>query len=206
MKTFTLTLKGYILLVLTLMLSTSVFAQYCASNGNNTNDEFIGRFQFNTIDNSSGVGTTSTGYSNFTAISTNVDLSTNYTFTITPTWTGSTYPEGYAIWIDYNQDNDFNDAGELVYTRSATTTSPITSNFTIPGSATLGSTRMRVSMKYNGPIEAPINKDDVLAKLVINYNGDLLSEHDLLSSQNINRKNIISRILNSINYLIWGDV
>ena len=65
---------------------------------------------------------------------------------------------------------------------------------------------LEVKVIYDGPIEAPIKKDEVIAKLVINYNGDLLSEHDLLSSQNINRKNIISRILNSINYLIWGDV
>ena len=65
---------------------------------------------------------------------------------------------------------------------------------------------LEVKVIYDGPIEAPIKKDDVIAKLVINYNGDLLSEHDLLSSQNINRKNIISRILSSINYLIWGDV
>jgi len=59
---------------------------------------------------------------------------------------------------------------------------------------------------YNGPIEAPINKDDKIAKLIINYEGNLLSEHDLLSSENISKKNIISRIWKSINYLIWGDV
>ena len=65
---------------------------------------------------------------------------------------------------------------------------------------------LEVKVIYEGPIEAPINKDDIIAKLVINYNGDLLSEHDLLSSQNVNKKNIISRIISSINYLIWGDV
>ena len=65
---------------------------------------------------------------------------------------------------------------------------------------------LEVKVIYEGPIEAPINKDDIIAKLVINYNGDLISEHDLLSSQNVNKKNIISRIISSINYLIWGDV
>ena len=38
------------------------------------------------------------------------------------------------------------------------------------------------------------------------YDGNLLSEHDLLASENIKKMNIISRILKSINYLIWGDV
>ncbi len=59
---------------------------------------------------------------------------------------------------------------------------------------------------YNGPVEAPIKNGDKIAKLIINYEGKLMSEHDLLSSENINKKNIISRIWKSINYLIWGDV
>ena len=59
---------------------------------------------------------------------------------------------------------------------------------------------------YNGPVEAPIKNGDKIAKLIINYEGKLISEHDLLSSENINKKNIISRIWKSINYLIWGDV
>ena len=59
---------------------------------------------------------------------------------------------------------------------------------------------------YNGPVEAPIKKDDKIAKLIINYEGNLMSEHNLFSSENINKKNIISRIWKSINYLIWGDV
>ena len=59
---------------------------------------------------------------------------------------------------------------------------------------------------YKGPVEAPIKNGDKIAKLIINYEGKLMSEHDLLSSENINKKNIISRIWKSINYLIWGDV
>ena len=59
---------------------------------------------------------------------------------------------------------------------------------------------------YNGPLEAPIKKDEKIAKLIISYEGNLLSEHNLLSSEDIKKKNIISRIWKSINYLIWGDV
>ena len=66
--------------------------------------------------------------------------------------------------------------------------------------------KLEVKVLYDGPIEAPIKKDDIIAKLIINYDGNFLSEHDLLASQNINKINIISRILKSINYLIWGDV
>ncbi len=66
--------------------------------------------------------------------------------------------------------------------------------------------KLEVKVIYDGPIEAPIKKDDIIAKLIINYDGNFLSEHNLLASQNINKINIISRILKSINYLIWGDV
>jgi len=66
--------------------------------------------------------------------------------------------------------------------------------------------KLEVKVVYDGPIEAPIKKGDIIAKLIINYDGNILSEHDLLASQNVSKKNIISRILKSINYLIWGDV
>jgi len=66
--------------------------------------------------------------------------------------------------------------------------------------------KLEVKVIYDGPIEAPIKKDDIIGKLIINYDGNFLSEHDLLASQSINKINIISRIIKSINYLIWGDV
>ena len=59
---------------------------------------------------------------------------------------------------------------------------------------------------YEGPIEAPIKKNDVIGKIIISYKDNLISEHDLLSLENIKKINIFSRIIRSINYLIWGDV
>ncbi|WP_369385263.1 choice-of-anchor D domain-containing protein [Jejuia pallidilutea] len=139
----------YVILILFLFSSFRTFSQ-CASNGNNTSDEYIGRVQLNTIDNSTGAGISGTGYSDYTGISTNLNTSTSYSITVTPTWTGTIYAEGYAVWIDYNQNNDFTDPGELVWSRSATTTSPVSGTFTVPAMATAGNTTMRVSMKYNG--------------------------------------------------------
>ena len=43
----------------------------------------------------------------------------------------------------------FTDAGELVFSQAATKTTPINGTFTIPTTAVIGTTRMRVSMKYN---------------------------------------------------------
>ncbi|HEY3403811.1 MAG TPA: GEVED domain-containing protein, partial [Ohtaekwangia sp.] len=126
---------------------TTLSVAWCASKGNSVVDEYINRVQLGTINNLSGANA---GYGNFTALSTNLGRSTAYTITVTPAWTGTVYSEGYAVWIDYNRDGDFADSGEQVWTRSATTTTPVSGTFTVPATAAVGSTRMRVSMKYNG--------------------------------------------------------
>jgi hypothetical protein len=126
--------------------TTDVQLNYCDSASTNTNDEFISRVQLNTIDNTSGAQF----YSDFTNVSTALTKDTQYTITVTPTWTGTVYSEGYSVWIDYNHDGDFSDAGEQVWSQAATQNTPVSGNFTIPSGAVETSTRMRVSMKYNG--------------------------------------------------------
>jgi D-alanyl-D-alanine carboxypeptidase (penicillin-binding protein 5/6) len=66
--------------------------------------------------------------------------------------------------------------------------------------------KLKIKVVYEGPIEAPIKKDQVLAKLKIIYDDDLIDEHDLLALKEIKKVNIFSRLLRSLNYLIWGDV
>ncbi|MEO5776220.1 MAG: reprolysin-like metallopeptidase [Flavobacterium sp.] len=119
---------------------------YCASQGNSTADERIGKVVFGTINNTS---TGTAGYEDFTAQSTAATRGTDYTITVTPAWTSSVYPEGYAVFIDYNQNGLFTDAGETVWSNAASTTTPVSGSITIPATAALGNTRMRVSMKYN---------------------------------------------------------
>ena len=65
---------------------------------------------------------------------------------------------------------------------------------------------LKVTLKYSGPIEAPIKKDDVVGKFKVVYNEDLVGEYDLLAAENIEKVNIFSRLIRSLNYLIWGDV
>ncbi len=127
--------------------TTEVVLVYCASKGNNVNDEFIGNVKIGSIDNASGSGN---GYTDFTSLSTVLTKGVSNTITVTPTWTGTVYSEGYSVWIDYNHDGDFADAGEQVWTQSATQSTPVSGSFTVPQSATETATRMRVSMKYNG--------------------------------------------------------
>ena len=65
---------------------------------------------------------------------------------------------------------------------------------------------LKVKMLYEGPVEATISKDQVLAKLKIIYDDELIDEYDLLAKEQVNKVNIFSRLMKSLNYLIWGDV
>ena len=65
---------------------------------------------------------------------------------------------------------------------------------------------LKVSINYSGPIEAPIKKDQIIGKLNISYNENIIGEYDLLAANEVKKVNMFSRLMKSINYLIWGDV
>ena len=65
---------------------------------------------------------------------------------------------------------------------------------------------LKVSVKYEGPIEAPIKKDEKVAILKVVYDDELVGKYDLLASKEVKKVNFVSRLLKSLNYLIWGDV
>ena len=65
---------------------------------------------------------------------------------------------------------------------------------------------LKVSINYNGPVEAPIKKNQIIGKLNISYNENIIGEYDLLAAKDVKKVNIFSRLMKSINYLIWGDV
>jgi len=66
--------------------------------------------------------------------------------------------------------------------------------------------KLKVKVVYDGPIEAPVKKDQKVAKLKIIYDQDLIGEYDLLAQKKVDKVNIFSRLIKSLNYLIWGDV
>ena len=65
---------------------------------------------------------------------------------------------------------------------------------------------LKVSVNYEGPIEAPIQKGEKVAILKVVYDDEIVGEYDLLASNEVKKVNFISRLLKSLNYLIWGDV
>lgn len=134
--TFTQTKTNYI---------TVTSCTVCTSGSSNGTEEWISNVTFNTINNSSSVGT---GYTNYTAISTTVTKGTAYTLSVTCGSTG-TWTENIWAFIDFNQDCDFVDASESYDLGQTSGPGTKTLSITIPAGATTGSTRMRVSLKYN---------------------------------------------------------
>ena len=66
--------------------------------------------------------------------------------------------------------------------------------------------KLKIKVVYEGPIEAPIKKDQKLAKLKIIYDQEPIGEYDLLALEEVKKVNIFSKLVKSLNYLIWGDV
>ena len=65
---------------------------------------------------------------------------------------------------------------------------------------------LKVAIKYDTPVEAPIKKDDIIGKFRVVYDDELVGEYDLLAARDVDKVNIFSRLIKSLNYLIWGDV
>ncbi len=118
---------------------------YCDSQGGDDAYDYIAGVVFGAINNPS---TASGGYTDFTALNTDLDLNSTTTITLTPGFQGTSYTEYWRVWIDYNQDGDFTDPNELAYDIGVASENVATGTITVPTDALTGATRMRVSMKY----------------------------------------------------------
>lgn len=119
---------------------------YCEAGAVSIQFEKISNVTFGTINNNS---TSAAGFEDFTAISTDVVGGQNYPISVTIS--GGYATDQVLAWIDWDQ-NDVFDAGENVL-NSALGVGPHTGNVSVPLTATLGPTRMRVRLHdtYVGP-------------------------------------------------------
>ena len=65
---------------------------------------------------------------------------------------------------------------------------------------------LKISIKYDGPIDAPIEKNQKVGIFKVVYDDEIIGEYDLLASNSVQKVNIFTRLIKSLNYLIWGDV
>ena len=65
---------------------------------------------------------------------------------------------------------------------------------------------LKISLEYEGPIKAPIHKDQKLANLIIFNKDEIIKSIPLYSLEKISKVNFFKSIFKSLNYLVWGDV
>lgn len=119
---------------------------YCQSGGTSGTPGSLTNVSFNTLSRASAFD----GYV-CTGLSTSVERTLSYNLTVDRT-NAATYNLYTQAWIDWNQDGDFADGGEIVMASALSAVTGVVSrtvSVTIPAGATLGTTKMRVMMKYN---------------------------------------------------------
>ena len=65
---------------------------------------------------------------------------------------------------------------------------------------------LQVSLKYNGPIVAPVDKGEKIAELVVSNKSEIIKTLPLYAAEDLKKVNFFKSLITSINYLIWGDV
>ncbi|TDF39212.1 collagenase [Alteromonadaceae bacterium M269] len=128
--------------------TTSALAQsqYCTANGGNTY-EWIDSVSIDGYTNTSGGQGRDNGldgYSDFT--SQTVSL-TQGTVSLTPGFRAGAYPEYWTIWIDTNQNGEFEQNEKVLSNLSGN--GAVTGNINVPTVTQPTTTRMRIAMKYN---------------------------------------------------------
>ncbi|MBN2174866.1 MAG: agmatine deiminase family protein [Bacteroidales bacterium] len=115
---------------------------YCAANGGNS-DEYIQQVLMGSIVNTTG----QSYYGDYTHLSTEVNAGESYNLTIV---NGEVWNEDdLGVWIDWNQDEDFEDADENVVCES-NNGGEGTFEIVIPNHALSGTATMRIRIKYYG--------------------------------------------------------
>ena len=63
-----------------------------------------------------------------------------------------------------------------------------------------------MSINYNGPVVAPIQKGEQIANLVVSNKDKIIKSLPLYATEDLKKVNFFKSLITSINYLIWGDV
>ncbi len=130
---------------------TGTAPSYCTVRGTEPWWQWISRVQFADLDNSSH----KEQYGRFTDKFANVDAGNTYELSLTPDFSWLVYDMNWKVWIDYNQDGDFEDTGELV--ADGVSGTEINFDVQIPSSAPAGTTGMRVATNIDNISNACTN-------------------------------------------------
>jgi len=122
---------------------------YCYAEGDYCAEgDYISRVQVGDIDNTSGCD----NYGDYTSLSTSMEIGESYPIQV-DNYNAWDEQDQCGIWVDWNQDLDFYDAGETIAVSGTPGYGPYTATITPPSGAALGSTRMRVRIRWTGDLE-----------------------------------------------------
>ncbi|MEQ8703554.1 MAG: GEVED domain-containing protein [Phaeodactylibacter sp.] len=127
-------------------ITTGCGDPYCYTYGLSW-DQWIEGVTFSDLNNSSSNGY---GYTNFTNLNATVEQGGGYNIGLNPGTDVVSATLYWRVWIDFNNDNDFGDAGEQVLSVIGNSTTLASGNINIPASASTGSTRMRIAASPDG--------------------------------------------------------
>ena len=138
---------------------------YCESFGSEFQEEWISSVTVDGVESISA----NDGYKYFNSPSFILNKDNPISISITPAYSGNSFDENFRVWIDYNQDGDFEDANELVFDPGAAKVT-ISGSFVVPQDAIEGTTRMRVSMSFAGfGADKPLPCDEIVFGEVEDY-------------------------------------
>ena len=64
---------------------------------------------------------------------------------------------------------------------------------------------LKVTINYNGPIKAPIEKDQEIGTLIVKIDDEEIRSLPIYSNEKIKKVNFFKSLFLSLNYMIWGD-
>jgi hypothetical protein len=149
---------------------TTTGSGYCLSYGQSATSAWIDLVYIGTLLNST---TSDSGYADYTSLSTDLNAGATYDITLSADINPFGPYMNWKVWIDFNQNDDFSDAGEEVVSYSSQQIGWETQTFTIPANTLNGQTKMRVSMKNGIPAQTPceIFADGEVEDYTVNING-----------------------------------
>ena len=183
--------------------------------------DYINNFSFNTlINNNSGCNGQPNGYTTYYPagnLTTTVKQGVSYPISMQ---SGPTYVQGFGVWIDYNDDKDFDDSGEFVYGSPSYGTGVYAGTVTIPASVSSGLRRMRVRSNYVSILSVPpclvtiiLGEKQKIIRLAIGYcvpvysvlctSGDYIKNFSFNTLVN-NNSDCNNQLFNYINYTPSG--
>ncbi len=122
--------------------------QYCMTTAN-PGSEWIAEVTIGNNTNSTAAA--NGGFAEYTSLGFTLETGKTYPINLVPSFSGSMYDEYFLVWMDLNQDGDFEDVDELIFDPMVSSSTAVSGMVSIPSNAVTGNTRMRVAMSWDTP-------------------------------------------------------